>query len=116
MEEVFLKTPSLEGRITIGEGAAALRLPSLVKERKNFVVTDSNVFALYGEFLREYFGDGEVFVLPAGEENKNFQRLFEILKRMTEAGLHRTSRSIACGLRKPAVRVSRRSPMKIRSS
>ena len=46
MEEVFLKTPSLEGRITIGEGAAALRLPSLVKERKNFVVTDSNVFAL----------------------------------------------------------------------
>ena len=97
MEEVFLKTPSLEGRITIGEGAAALRLPSLVKERKNFVVTDSNVFALYGEFLREYFGDGEVFVLPAGEENKNFQRLFEILKRMTEAGLHRTSRLFAVG-------------------
>ena len=97
METITLKTPSMEGKIYIGEDAVALRLPLLTAGQKNFVVTDSNVYALYGAWFERYFPQTEIFVLPAGEENKNFQSLYAILEKMTGAGMHRTSRLFAVG-------------------
>ena len=97
MEKIILKTPSTEGEIYVGEGACESRLPLLVAGQKNFVVADSNVYALYGEFFARYFADSEIYVLPAGEESKNFSRLGDILKSMTKAGLHRSSRLFAVG-------------------
>lgn len=96
MRTIVLNTPSFRGEIHIGAGAAG-RLPQLTEGQKNFVVTDSNVSALYPDFFRKYFGGAEMFVLPAGEENKNFENLGRILGAMTEAGLHRTSRLFAVG-------------------
>ena len=46
---------------------------------------------------KKYFDGVEIFVLQAGEENKNFQSLYAILEKMTGAGLHRTSRLFAVG-------------------
>ena len=97
MEIITLKTPSMEGKIYVGADAIEARLPVLTTGQKNFVVTDSNVFALYREWLKKHFADAEIFVLSAGEENKNFQSLYEILSAMTKAGLHRNSRLFAVG-------------------
>ena len=97
IREITLKTPSMEGKIFVGEGTLKSRLPALTAGQTNFVLTDSNVHALYAPLFEAYFKDAATFVLPAGEENKNFQSLYAILERMTEAGLHRTSRLVAVG-------------------
>lgn len=97
METIYLKTPSMEGKIFVGEEAIKTRLPELTKSQKNFVVTDSNVYALYAEWFKTWFADAEIFVLSAGEEHKNFQSLYAILQKMTAVGLHRTSRLFAVG-------------------
>ncbi len=97
MQTVTLKTPSMEGKIHIGTDVLQTRLPILTNGQKNFVVTDSNVYALYPDFFKRYFQDSEIFVLPAGEENKNFHSLNDILCKMTGAGMHRTSRLFAVG-------------------
>ena len=97
METITLKTPSMEGKIYVGKEAVKTRLPKLTVGQKNFVLTDSNVYALYPDWFKKYFSNTEIFVLPAGEENKNFQSLYRILEKMTGAGLHRTSRLFAVG-------------------
>ncbi len=97
MKLITLKTPSTEGKIYIGKDVLQTRLPALTRGQKNFVLTDSNVYALYEELLKTYFPDTEIFVLPAGEENKNFSSLYAILEKMTGAGLHRSSRLFAVG-------------------
>ena len=71
MKTITLKTPSMQGDIYIGREAVESRLPILTAGQMNFVVTDSNVYALYAEWFKRYFLDAEIFVLPAGEENKN---------------------------------------------
>ncbi len=97
MELIALKTSSMEGKIYVGEGVIINRLPLLTKGQKNFVVADSNVYSLYPYFFKKYFSEAEIYVLPSGEEYKNFQSLYEILSKMTGAGMHRTSRLFAVG-------------------
>ncbi len=97
MEEIILKTPSMQGIITIGKGVLEARLPALLSGKKAFVVTDSNVYALYRKWFEKWFGGAEIFVLPAGEEHKSFASLQAILEKMAEAGVKRTSRLFAVG-------------------
>lgn len=97
METITLKTPSMEGKIYIGKDVIEARLPALTNGQKNFVLTDTNVYALYKSWFETYFPNTEIFVLPAGEENKNFQSLYAILEKMTGAGMHRNSRLFAVG-------------------
>ncbi len=97
MREITLKTPTMQGKIYIGEGVLQARLPALTAGQKNFVVTDSNVYTLYQAFFEQYFSGAEIFVLPAGEEHKTFPYLQAILEKMTEAKLYRTSRLFAVG-------------------
>ena len=97
MEVMGVKTPSLEGKIYLGEDAVASRLPALIQGKQCFVVTDSNVYALYKEWFQRWFYDAEIFVLPAGEENKNFKSLCAILEKMAGVGMRRISRLFAVG-------------------
>ena len=97
MEVMGVKTPSLEGKIYLGEDAVASRLPALIQGKQCFVVTDSNVYALYKEWFQRWFHDAEIFVLPAGEERKNFASLELVLEKMVGAGLKRTSKLIVVG-------------------
>ncbi len=97
MQIINVKTPSMQGKIYIGNEVIENRLPALMQGQKNFVVTDSNVKKLYAEWFEKYFAGTEIFVLPAGEENKNFSSLNAILEKMAGAGLHRTSRLFAVG-------------------
>ncbi len=97
MKEITVCTPTATGKIYIGDDALEARLPLLVEGQKNFVVTDDNVYRLYPQFFKKFFSTAEIFVLPNGEENKNFQSLEKILTAMTKAGLHRTSKLFAVG-------------------
>ena len=97
MELINLKTPSMEGKIYIGADVIQTRLTALMKGQTNFVVTDSNVYVLYAAWFEKYFSGTEIFVLEAGEENKNFASLQAILEKMAGAGLRRTSRLFAVG-------------------
>ena len=97
MKTIELKTPSMEGKIYIGREAIETRLPLLTAGQKNFVLTDTNVYALYADWFKRYFAETEIFVLPAGEENKNFYSLQTILEKMAGAGMRRGSRLFAVG-------------------
>ena len=97
MEIIDVKTPSYEGKIYLGEDVIKERLPALTKGRKCFVVTDDNVYALYAEWFQQWFEGAEIYVLPAGEKNKNFQSLCDMLEKMAAAGMRRNSRLFAVG-------------------
>ncbi len=97
MEKISLKTPSTEGNIYIGNGAIEKRLPALKAGKRCFVVTDSNVYAIYAAWFARWFENEEIFILPAGEENKSFQSLQAILEKMAVCGMRRTSRLFAVG-------------------
>ena len=71
MEIIDVKTPSYEGKIYFGEDVIEKRLPALTEGKQCFVVTDSNVYALYRDWFARWFEGSEIYVLPAGEENKN---------------------------------------------
>ncbi len=94
---IDVKTSSATGKIYIGEDVIARRLPYLLRGQKNFVLTDTNVYALHRPFFEKWMQGEELFVLPAGEEHKNFQSLQSILEKMAAAGLKRTSRLFAVG-------------------
>lgn len=97
MEIIQVTTPSMKGKIYLGEEVIENRLPALKEGKKCFVVTDSNVYALYSTWFQRWFEGAEIYVLPAGEENKNFHSLYAILEKMTAAGMRRTSRLFAVG-------------------
>ncbi len=94
---IDVKTSSATGKIYIGEDVIAHRLPYLLQGQKNFVLTDTNVYTLHRPFFEKWMQGEELFVLPAGEEHKNFQSLQSILEKMAAAGLKRTSRLFAVG-------------------
>ena len=95
--KVDVKTSSKTGVIYIGTDVIEARLPWLLSGQKNFVLTDTNVYALHRPFFKKWLTGEEIFVLPAGEEHKNFQSLQAILERMAAVGLKRTSRLFAVG-------------------
>ena len=97
MKELTITTPTTSGTIFVGEEVIQKRLPALLDGQNAFVVTDTNVYALYQDFFKTHFSATEIFVLTAGEEQKNFQSLYEILRKMAGAGMKRTSKLFAVG-------------------
>lgn len=97
MEELRLQTPTISGKIYFGDDSLSARLPALLQGQTNFVLTDTNVYALHKDFFDAYFKGEKIFVLPAGEEYKNFQSLYQILCAMQETNLMRNSRLFAVG-------------------
>lgn len=97
MKMIEVNTPSMTGKIYVGEDVISNRLPYLLQGQKNFVLTDSNVYKLHRVFFEKWLQEEEIFVLPAGEEYKNFASLQAILEKMVGAGLKRTSRLFAVG-------------------
>ncbi|MGN1234610.1 MAG: 3-dehydroquinate synthase family protein [Christensenellaceae bacterium] len=89
MKEIQINA-SVKSAVYVGEGAFQ-KVPALLKGQKNFLLTDSNVYELYGGLISETFASTPTYVLPAGEENKTFDRLGEILAAMAQAGLLRSS-------------------------
>ena len=95
--KIELKTPTVESEIYLGEGSIDEHLPRLLDGKKHFVLTDSNVYALHRGFFDRWFSGQEIFVLAAGEEQKNFASLQSVLEKMVGAGLRRSSKLFAVG-------------------
>jgi len=99
MKELTLRPVSAahECKILCAEGAFEKCLPELIKKYPEvFVFTDENVLRLYGDKI-ESVCRAPIFSMPAGEEHKNEETLFALLRAMKEAGLHRSSCLIAVG-------------------
>lgn len=97
MEKITLQLPYYEGNIYVGEEVLSERLPKLLEGREGFVVTDSNVYALYSELFERYFKTTPTIVIPAGEVYKNMTTLSQILEGMISSNLHRTARVFVVG-------------------
>lgn len=95
MTDILLNTSSCKSVIHCGEGAFSQYAPLLVGQK--FVITDSNVHAIYGKLIEEYFNGCRLYVLPAGEKSKTFFYLADILGAMAEAELKRSGTVIAFG-------------------
>lgn len=96
MKKITIKTPSSRSEIACGKGALA-RFAADCGDKKTFIITDSNVNAIYGGWLKDNFPKAEIYVIRAGENSKNCAVLLSILKRMVQCGLSRKSRVIAFG-------------------
>ena len=96
MKEYNITVSSGQSNIFCGEGAFASRTP-LIPREKAFIVTDSNVSALYRALIDSTFGGAPAYVLPAGEGSKNRTQLFKILSAMFDAGATRSTTLVALG-------------------
>lgn len=69
--------------------------------KKNMIVSDDNVFPLYGEIITKTLSDSgfecHSFVLPHGEPTKSFQSLPKIYEALINAKLTRSDLLIALG-------------------
>lgn len=96
MQDILISTPTVNSVVHCGAGALDMFAPSLAG-KSLFIITDSNVAALYVQTIKNKFGSSPVYVIPAGEKSKNPTRLLDILKRMIECGVTRSSTVIAFG-------------------
>lgn len=97
MKRIEIRTRTQNSEIICEAGAFEKYTPALKAGQSNFLLTDSNVYELYKDKIGGIFADTPLFVLPAGEESKNYESLFSILQAMIRAGLHRNSRLFALG-------------------
>ena len=74
-------------------------LPQVFRGRRIMIVSDDNVFPIYGETLLSSLKEYEchTLVLPHGEPTKNFQSLPRIYSALLEAKLSRSDLVIALG-------------------
>lgn len=96
MTDIILKTNISESIVHCGAGSFDEYAPAL-KDRQLFIVTDSNVYRIYGSLIKRTFGGAAVKVIPAGESSKTQYYLFEILKAMIKAGMRRDCTVVAFG-------------------
>lgn len=96
MKEIKIKTSSRKSVIHCGKGAFA-SFAAAAGGEKAFVITDSNVFRLYGELIADTFKGAPVHVIKAGEGSKNYNTLINILKDMLASGVTRSYTVVAIG-------------------
>lgn len=96
MKSLTINTPSCASTIYCGNGAFAERT-AILKDKKLFVVTDSNVYRLYKSHIEDAFGNSPVYVIPAGEHSKNYRQLIKIFSAMLKAGVTRSFTVVAFG-------------------
>ena len=92
MRDIKLNAKSQKSVIHCGAGAFEKYSKS---DKQQFVVTDSNVYALYEDLIKGF--NAPVKIIKAGERSKNWNVLRDILSAMAEAGLRRNGRVIAFG-------------------
>ncbi|HBM15883.1 MAG TPA: 3-dehydroquinate synthase [Lentisphaeria bacterium] len=83
------------------EGLFSKILAPALKEKKVFLVSDSNVYEIYGKSFSEYLKSVSYFsgdyIFQAGETSKNFHTFECLVRSMVHAGLDRKSIVLALG-------------------
>lgn len=96
MQDIVINTPTQKSVIRCGKGAFA-QFANGLGDKKVFVVTDTNVFALYKDLIEKTFKNAPVHVINAGEASKTYTTLIAILKHMLQSGATRAYTVIALG-------------------
>ncbi len=96
MQIIEVKTKSRPSTVYCGAGAAE-KIGEVTRGKQLFVLTDTNVYRLYKEFIEEKFPAAALCVVPAGEKHKNRHTLFFILDKMLDARLRRNAMLVALG-------------------
>lgn len=96
MDKIILSTPSAHSEIICGDGAFS-QFVGEFNGGKCFIITDTNVFSIYGQIIKDSFPESDIFVVHAGENSKNYTVLISILKKMIQVGMTRKSTVIAFG-------------------
>lgn len=104
MEKVMVKTEGKTYEIVIESGLFN-KLPGILKDRFNgkkiAIVSDSNVFPLYGEplavKLKELGLETSTIIFKAGEEQKNLHTLTQIYSELADNSFTRSDLVIALG-------------------
>jgi len=91
MEKIIVKGNDTESKILVGESLQNLK--EYISNRKVFIVTDKNVFHLYGDRFQQY----PFFVIGTGEGIKNLTTVEEIIGRLIEYEMDRHSLLIGIG-------------------
>ncbi|MGN0804226.1 MAG: 3-dehydroquinate synthase family protein [Candidatus Coproplasma sp.] len=96
MQDIVISTPNQKSVIHCGCGVFNKYAP-LLNSKKLFIVTDSNVYALYKDLISSTFKDAPVHVFKAGEDSKNYKTLLAILRHMLKCGVTRSYTVVAFG-------------------
>lgn len=103
MKSITVST-SKEYRVLVGEDLISRiydHISQIVKSKKVAVISDSNVWPLYGYIVESSFRENGVdcchYVFPAGEDSKNGQTYLDILNFLAENNLTRKDALIALG-------------------
>ena len=96
MKSLTIKTSAVKSKIVCGNGAFESYAPKL-NGRQLYLITDSNVFLLYGNLIKRTFNDIPVKVIAAGEDSKSPETLLDILGDMLAKGMRRNCTVIAFG-------------------
>lgn len=96
MRDIILETANVKSVIRCGKGSFEACAPVLA-ERQLFIITDSNVNAIYGGLILSTFKKKADFVFPAGEQSKNIQTLTDILRAMLKCDMKRNCTVVAFG-------------------
>ena len=97
MQKIEINTKSRPSTVYCGTGAFEIAYEEILKDKDIFLLTDSNVARIYKDFINKYFSNANIFVMPAGEKNKNQKTLFSILDKMVEVGCNRKTTLVALG-------------------
>lgn len=96
MQDIVIDTPTQKSVIHCGKGTFE-KYVKLLDDKKTFVVTDSNVYKIYGDLIKNSFGGACVHVIKAGEASKTHKTLFGILNAMLKSGATRAYTVVALG-------------------
>lgn len=104
MKSVLVNTPSRSYEVQVGNGLLD-SLGSVARRcvggQKAVLVSDSNVYPLYGaqaqNALKAAAYDLKTAIIPAGEQSKNMTVLSDLLEHFAEAGLTRDDVVVALG-------------------
>ncbi len=97
MQKIEINTQSRKSVVYCGQNAFDAAYFEILSGKDIFVLTDSNVAKIYADFIKKYFSSATVFVMPAGEKNKNQKTLFSVLDKMVESGCNRKTTFVALG-------------------
>jgi 3-dehydroquinate synthase len=91
LEIIHIETPGSRSEVRIGEEWR--RVAHLIPERGIAIITDENVFAIYGN----NFPSSPVFVLPPGERSKQLSTIEDLAGKMLESGIDRSGFVLGIG-------------------
>lgn len=96
MRKIALNLKSCTSEIFCGEDSFKNNI-SQFENKHILAITDKTVFSLYGDLIKTYFKEEDVFVLPQGEKSKSLSNLTHILSFLTLRGATRQSFVFAIG-------------------